>query len=359
MKNTIIGVDLAKEVIQVCIYTNKKVHSNKEMTHKEFLAWLFMEKPTRIIFEACGTSNYWKQKATEAGHKPELISAKLVATVRQNQKTDKNDALAIVQASQLPDIQFINGKNVEQQQLQSMLRLRELAIKQKTASSNQIKALLLEFNIRVSPRNGGLNGVVQSVLEDAENGLSAEFRQALDAAWQHYSGLLVSIRIYDNCLESAISEHVDCKRLLKLEGVGTINAINLYITLACAELGAFTKGKDASACIGLTPLQYSSGGKTTLGSIGRYVKNSILRSQLITGAMAAVSHAVKRTAITKKDAWIQALVARRGKKCAAVALANKTVRTAYAMLTKGTEYKAELLPVVKKDILSTLELKHA
>ena len=81
MNNTIVGADLAKEVIQVCIYTNKKVHSNKEMTHKEFLAWLFKTKPTFIVFEACGTSNYWKQKATEAGHKAQLISAKLVATV--------------------------------------------------------------------------------------------------------------------------------------------------------------------------------------------------------------------------------------------------------------------------------------
>jgi transposase len=359
MKNTIVGVDLAKEVIQVCIYTNKKVHSNKEMTHKEFRAWLFKTTPTTLVFEACGTSNYWKQKANEASHQAKLISAKLVGTVRQNQKTDKNDALAIVQASLLPDIQFIKGKSVEQQQLQSMLRLRELAIKQKTASSNQIKALLLELNIRVSPRNGGLKGVVQSTLEEAENGLSLVFREALDTAWKHYLNLLESIRIYDDCLESSILEHADCKRLLKLEGVGTVNAINLYIALGCEELGTFTKGKDASACIGLTPLQYSSGGKTTLGSIGRYVKNSLLRSQLITGAIAAVSQAMKRTAVTQKDAWIQGLVERRGKKCAAVALANKTVRTAYAMLTNGTEYKAELLPIVEKELLPDLKIECA
>lgn len=339
-----VGVDLAKEVIQVCIYTNKKVRSNVEMTHHEFLTWLFKTKPVIIVFEACGTSNYWQQRAIEAGHKPRLISAKLVANVRQNQKTDKNDALAIIQAAQLPDINFIKGKNVEQQQLQSIMRLRELAIKQKTAVSNQIKGLLLEFNIRVSTKNGGLKGAVQSFIEDAENALSFEFRESLNTAYGQYVLLVKSIKTYDNCLEKAVLQHSDCKKLLRLEGVGTINAVNLYVALGCAELGVFTKGKNASACIGLTPMQYSSGGKIKLGSIGKYVKNSLLRSQLITGAMAVVSQATKRKPVTKKDAWIQALVERKGKKCAAVALANKTVRTAFAMLTQGTEYKAELLP---------------
>ena len=343
MKNTIVGVDLAKEVIQVCVYANKKVQSNAEMTHDEFCEWLFKTSDTTVVFEACSTSNYWKQRAVEAGHAAHLISAELVSTVRQNQKTDKNDALAIVQASLLPDINFIKGKTVDQQQLQSVLRLRELAVRQKTASSNQLKALLLEFNIRVSSRNGGLGGVIESVLKDAENGFSMAFREALNTAWQHHLVLIKSISTYDRCLEESIEQHADCKKLLKLEGVGVINAINLYIALGCADLGSFLKGKDASACIGLTPIQYTSGGKVKLGSIGRYVKNSLLRSQLIAGAMAVVAGACKRDAITSKDLWIQQLVARRGKKVAAVALANKTVRTAFAMLAKGTEYKAEHL----------------
>lgn len=344
MKNTTVGVDLAKNVIQVCVYTNKKVQSNTEMSHHEFLEWLFKTHSTTIVFEACSTSNYWKQKALEAGHSVHLISAELVSTVRQNQKTDKNDALAIVQASLLPDLSFIKGKTIEQQQLQSVLRLRELAVKQKTASGNQLKALLLEFNIRVSAKNGGLGGVIESILEDAENGFLMAFREALDTAWRYHLTIVKSISAYDACLEKIVEEHVDCKRLLKIEGVGTINAINLYLALGCADLGSFNKGKDASACIGLTPIQYSSGGTIKQGSIGKYVKNSLLRSQLITGAMAVVAQVSKRTAVTKKEAWIQALVARRGKKCAAVALANKTVRTAFAMLTQGSEYRAE--PIV-------------
>jgi transposase len=343
MKNTIVGVDLAKDVIQVCVYTNKNVRSNTEMTPSDLIDFLANSKSLTIIFEACGTSNFWKQKAISLGHDARLISAKLVAAVRQNQKTDRNDALAIIQATLLPDVTFISGKSIEQQQLQSIMRLRELCVKQKTAAGNQLTALLLEFNIKVSNRNGGLKGAIESTLEDAENGLSFEFREALDMAWKQYLLVTQSIKTYDDCLEKAMETHPDCKKLLKLEGVGTLNAINLYIALGCAELGVFEKGKDASACIGLTPVQYSSGGKTRLGSIGKYVKNSVLRSQLITGAMSAVNHATNREARTTKDQWIKTMVERRGKKCTAVALANKTVRTAYAMLTQNTEYKAELI----------------
>ena len=336
-----VGVDLAKEVIQVCIYRNKKVQSNIEMTPSEFLCWLVNAKPVTIIFEACGTSNYWRQKAIEAGHDARLISAKLVSVVRQNQKTDKNDALAIVQTSLLPDVTFISGKTVEQQQLQSIKRLRELAVKHQGASQKQLVSLLLEMNIRISNRKGGIICAIEDVLEDAENGLSGECRTAIFTSKEHLQSLIKAVHRYDDCLEKSVIAHADCKKLLKLEGVGTMNAFNLYIALGCWDIGVFTKGKDASACIGLTPIQHSSGGLVKLGSIGKHCKNSILRSQLVCGAMAAVTQAVNREAKTKKDVWIKGLVERRGQKCAAVALANKTVRTAYVMLTQGTEYKAE------------------
>lgn len=145
MHNIITGVDLAKEEIQVCVCKHKKVQSNQAMTPVQFSTWLATSQPMTIVFEACSTSNYWKQKALKYGHDARLISAKLVASIRQNQKTDKNDALAIAQASQLIDISFINGKSREQQELQTLARLRELAVKQKVA---------MELSMKLSPFTG-------------------------------------------------------------------------------------------------------------------------------------------------------------------------------------------------------------
>lgn len=343
MNHTTVGVDLAKETIQVCQVAANKVLMNRDMAPKQFTRWLATHKPARVIFEACATSNYWQQRALEAGHDARLISAKLVAQVRQNQKTDKNDALAIVQASQLTGIQYIHGKTVEQQELQTLMRLRELSVKQRQALGQQLEALLLEFNIRVSAKAGGLSAVVQRVLEDADNGFAAPFRSALHTAWQAYLSMTTHIREYTRSLKQAIEDHDECKKLLALEGVGEINAVNLYIALGCGEAGVFNTGRDAAACLGVTPTQYSSGGKTQLGSIKKFVKKGAIRSHLIVGAMAVVAQVVKREPRTAKEQWLKGLAERRGKKCAAVALANKTVRTAFAMLNNGTLYSAQPL----------------
>ena len=149
MKKTMVGVDLGKKVIQICEVKANQIVSNDEVSSTQFTSWLAMAKPAIIVFESCATSNYWKQVAKAKGHDARIISAKLVSQIRQHQKTDKNDALAVVQASQLVDIKFINGKTFGQQELQSIMRMRELTVKHKVALRNQIEALLLEFNIRV------------------------------------------------------------------------------------------------------------------------------------------------------------------------------------------------------------------
>jgi len=343
MKNTIAGVDLAKNVIQVCLVNNNKVISNEELTSQQFMIWLHNSKPITIVFEACSMSNYWKQEALKRGHDARLVSARLVSMIRQNQKTDRNDALAVAQASQLTDVNFINGKTFKQQEMQSIMRMRELSVKHRVAVQRQISALLLEFNIRISPKAGGLSGVVESVLEDAENEFTTAFRLALDATWRCYLVHVENIKAYEKALELAVKDHPQCQKLFALEGVGLINAVNLYITIGCHDSGVFKSGRDVAACIGLTPVQHSSGGKTKIGSISKRVRNGSLRSCLVNGSMSMVKQVDKREPRTEKERWLKQLIDRKGKLCAAVALANKTVRTAFAMLTQDTAYKTQPL----------------
>lgn len=338
-QSTTVGVDLAKDVIQVCQVIEGAVIFNNAMSPQQFSSWLGQQAPSRVVFESCSTSNYWHQYASSLGHDAKLISAQLVDSVRQHQKNDKNDALAIVQASQLPSIEFIECKTPEQQQLQSVLRLREMAVKQKTSLSNQLKALLLELNIRTGGRLT-LKRVIQETLEDAENGLSPIFRRAMNQAWIQYQTIIKTLEVYDQCLNSVVSEIPQCKKFMRLEGVGIINAINLYLAFHASDEEFPRSGRNAAARFGLTPIQHSSGGKTAMGSIGRRIKNTVVRSQLITGAFTYVNQVEKRAPKTSKDLWIKNMIERRGKKCTAVALANKTVRTAFAMATNKTEYTA-------------------
>ena len=221
--------------------------------------------------------------------------------------------------------------------MQSIVRMRELAIKTKVAHLHQIRALLLEFNLK--PSKGSLRRLVEQTLEDAENDFSIPFRYSLKAAWENYLSSIETIRQHDKYLIKAINDHPDCKKLMALEGVKSINAVYLYLSLGCSENNVFRKGSDAAACIGLTPMQYSTGGKVRMGTIGKHIKNTTVRKSLISGAMSVVRVVNTRPARTTKEVWLKGVIERRGNKCAAVALANKTVRTAYSMLMNKTHYR--------------------
>ena len=138
----------------------------------------------------------------------------------------------------------------------------------------------------------------------------------------------------DQQIAEVVKESAACRRLTQLEGVGPISAILLFATLGTGE--AFKNGREFSAYLGLTPKQYSSGGKTNMIGISRRIANKRLRAVLIQGARAHI-HRIKEPK-TVKDKWLWELIQRAGNGRAAVALANKNVRTAWAMLTKGTEY---------------------
>ncbi|MCP3849285.1 MAG: IS110 family transposase, partial [Gammaproteobacteria bacterium] len=182
---------------------------------------------------------------------------------------------------------------------------------------------------------------VPDILEDGENELPDSYRATLNLLYVRLRDLREDIDFMDKQIATVIKQNPACSQLTKMEGVGPISAILLFSSLGTGE--AFKNGREYSAYLGLTPKQYSSGGKTNLVGISKHIANKRLRSILIQGARAYIHKA--KLGNTVKDQWLLALIDRAGTGKAAVALANKNVRTAWALLTQGTEYQKTMLVV--------------
>ncbi len=330
-----IGVDLAKNIIRVSLVSvlGKELR-NTALTRTKFAEFLARQKQSLVAFEACATAHHWARVAKRHGHEVTIIPARAVFPFRQGHKTDQNDALAVAEAARRPNIKEAPLKNLEQQGLQAVQRSRELLIQERTALSNHIRGLLMEFGIVIPRGFAALHRRLPEILEDGDNELPAIYRPTLHRLTVRLGDLREDLGFLDKEIEQLVKQHPCCQRLTDIEGVGPISSILLFATLGTGE--AFTNGRQFSAYLGLTPKQYSSGGKANLVGISKQVANKRLRSVLIQGARAYV-HKMKAPR-TPKDQWLWNLIQRAGHGKAAVALANKNVRTAWALLTAGTEY---------------------
>ncbi len=330
-----IGVDLAKNVIQVSVVTSSgRELVNKSLSRSKFSEFLVKQNPSLVAFEACASSHHWARRARAHGHRIRILPALSVAPFRQGHKSDQNDALAVAEAAVRPNIKEAPLKSLEQQGLQVIQRSRELLIRDRTALSNHIRGLLLEFGIVIPKGFSRLHAHVPQVLEDAENGVLDMLRPTLYRMHERLIQVKRDIDALTEQIEALVRSNDACKRLLAIEGVGPVSAVLLFATLGTGE--AFGNGRAFSAYLGLTPKQYSSGGKTNLIGISRYIANKRLRAILIQGARAYMYRV--KYAKSPKDQWLMALIERVGYGKASVALANKNVRTAWAMLTRDTEY---------------------
>lgn len=333
-KNTI-GVDLAKNVIQVSVLSrSNRELKNRSFTRKKFAEFLARQQASLVAFEACATAHYWARAAQRHGHEVKIVPAKAVTPFRQGHKTDPNDALAVAEAASRPNVKLAPLKSVEQQALQSIQRSRELLVQNRTALSNHVRGLLMEFGIVIPQGWSALHQSIPEILENGENELPDMYRSTLELLWQRLCELRDDIKALNDRIDSLVKSDASCRQLLAMEGVGPISAVLLYATLGTGE--AFANGRQFAAYLGLTPKQYSSGGKVNLVGISRHVANKRLRAVLIQGARAYV-HRLKEPK-SAKDRWLMALIDRAGTGRASVALANKNVRTAWALLTRGESY---------------------
>jgi len=335
-KLNVIGVDLAKNVIQISILspTNRELR-NSALSRRKFAEFLAKQHSGLVAFEACATAHYWARAAQRHGHEVKIIPAKAVAPFRQGHKTDENDALAVAEAARRPNVKLAPLKTVEQQGMQAIQRSRELLVHERVSLSNHLRGLLMEFGIVIPQGFASLYRQLPEILEDGENELPDLYRPTLNLLYGRLRDLRDDLEQLNCEIETLVRQNPVCQRLTELEGVGPISSVLLYATLGTGE--AFVNGRQFAAYLGLTPKQFSSGGKVNLVGISKRVANRRLRAVLIQGARAYVYH--MKEPKTTKDRWLWSIVERSGKCKAAVALANKNVRTAWAMVTQNTEYQ--------------------
>ncbi len=338
-KCNVIAVDLAKSTFHVCVRNSDgEVIFKREFTRQKLKEWLTKQPPPVFAVEACGGAHYWAKVAEQAGHTPVLVKASYAASFRQGHKTDYNDAEAIAIAAVQSNRKPIQVKTDEQLALQACERIREHYQSHKVASSNLMRGVLLEFGIVFGKGDKHLRTNIPEILEDAENTLPHILRAEIYALFEYWQQLCEQLNTIKQKYTTLTQDNKHCQQLMALEGVGPVNALGLYLALGADGKG-FKNGRDAAACIGVTPVQYSSGGKTVMLGISRKAGNKQLRSKLIQGAMAVASSVNKRSPKNTKEQWLKDLIERRGLRRAAVALVNKTIRTAWAMLHYGKDYQ--------------------
>lgn len=334
MNVTVIGLDVAKNVFQVHgVDRHGKTVLQKRLARARVLTF-FANLPKCLIgMEACGSAHYWARELTTFGHQVRLMAPQFVKPYVKSQKNDRNDAEAICEAVGRANMRFVAVKTPAQQDLQALHRIRSALIAARTAKANQIRGLLAEYGIVVNERLEVLRRALPALLEDAENGLTATFRRLLAGLHQDLQGLDARVTGLDRAVAECARAHPACERLATIPGIGPVTATALVAAAGQGE--AFRNGRHFAAWAGLVPRQHSSGGKDRLLGLSRR-GNKYLRTLLIHGA-----RAVLRTARNKDDArsrWLQAVATRRHPNIAAVALANKNARIAWAILRHTTTY---------------------
>lgn len=331
-----VGIDLAKNVFQLHgVDRHDSTIWQRRLKRDNWLKVLLkMAEPgCEIGMEACSGAHHWARLLQAKGFTVKLIAPQFVKPYVKSNKNDANDAEAICEAMSRPSMRFVNVKTTEQQDIQAAHRIRSELIGQRTAKGNQIRGLVAEYGMVAPQQMTKLRMAIPDWLEDAENGLSDQFRRLLNGLYSDLKTLDRRVDELDQEINRIAQNNPVAKRLQQLRGVGPMIATALLANVGNAE--HFANGRQMAASFGLTPKQHSSGGKDRLLGISKR-GDSYLRCLLIHGARAVIYAA--RNKDDRLSQWVTSLAARRHPNVAAVALANKTARIAWAMLRNETNY---------------------
>ncbi|HBM40683.1 MAG: transposase [Dinoroseobacter sp.] len=335
MQVTTVVLDLAKNIFQVHGVTeNGEVAFNQALRRAQLFAFFEKLPPCLVGMEACGSSHYWARQLSKLGHDVRLIPAMYVKPYVKRGKSDAVDAAAICEAVTRPIMRFVAIKSEEQQGVLFLHRARDLIVRQRTQLSNMLRGLLGEFGIVIVQGIGSAIKFAKGVLDGDKPGIPEVAIDVLDNLSNQLVALHLRVRRYEMRIRLQAKQDLRVTLLRSIPGVGPVTASAIVAT--AGDASQFKNGREFAAWLGLTPLNRSSGGKEKLGLITK-MGDRYIRRLLVTGITSRLRQ--MKTHPERVDPWSRALLDRKPTRLATVAMANKTARIIWAVLSKNEYYR--------------------
>ena len=329
-----IGLDLAKRVFQVHgLNHDGQTVLRKQVRRGQVLKFFATVSPCLVGMEACGSAHHWARELRAQGHDVRLIPPQYVRPFLKTNKHDAADAEAIAEALVRPTMRFAPIKSADQQAVLMLHRSRELLVKQRTMFINAIRGHCSELGMIASQGASRVNDLIEMIEDPEDTRLPAIARDALGILIAQLQVVKEAIRTLERKLQVWHRSQDASRRLTTIPGVGVITATALVATIG--DGSQFKSGRHLSAWLGLVPRQHSSGGKSRLGRISKR-GDGYLRRLLVHGSRAVLRW--QRGAPKQPAPWIEALLTRRPTNVVLVAMANKTARTVWAMMSKQQNF---------------------
>lgn len=335
MEVRVLGIDLAKDVFQLHgIDAQGRTALTKRLRRPQLAPFVAALPPCLIGLEACASAFHWARQFQRQGHTVRIISPQFVKPFIRGNKNDGNDAAAICEAVQRPNMRFVPLKSIEQQDVQSLHRARQRLVNHRTALISQMRGILLDRGIVFPKSATRARRFIPLILSDPASDLSPLVRQVLTTLLELFRDLDIRVKGFDRQIAGVFTASPVCQRIAQVEGVGPKTATALVAAVGNGR--DFKNGRHMAAWLGLVPRHRASGDRITLGSISKR-GDQHLRTLLVHGARAVVRTAGRKT--DAKSQWVNALVARRGVTRAIVAVANKNARILWVLLAREQDYR--------------------
>ena len=330
----VVGIDIAKRVFHLAGANERgKVILRKRLVRGEVLSYTATLPPITIGMEACGGANYWARELRAQGHTVKLMAPQYVKPYVKTNKNDMRDAEAIAEAVTRESMRFVPIKEVAQQDIQSLHRVRERLVAARTALINEMRGLLAEYGVILPKGVNSFRKTLIEKLDTEQDKLTSMGQELFRRLYDEFTQLEGELSYYEEKLQTLATRHPECQRLLTIPGIGPMTATALIA--AVGDMSVFKNGRQFAAWLGLVPKQHSTGGQTLLLGISKR-GDSYLRKLLIHGARATLRWVGTKT--DRRSEWVRGLLERRGWNRTAVAVANKNARIVWALLSRGGVY---------------------